>query len=69
VSQDLLDHRPLEDARDDLQLAAAVRTVLHVDVKDALEQLRPADASRLGLGDLDRARTGGGNARRFLVLG
>ncbi|MCZ2292745.1 MAG: disulfide bond formation protein B [Burkholderiales bacterium] len=45
VSQDLLDHRPLEDGRDDLQLAAAaVRAVLHVDVKDALEQPRPADA-------------------------
>jgi hypothetical protein len=34
VRQDLLDHRPLEDGRDDLQLrGAAVRAVLHVDVE------------------------------------
>ena len=37
VSQDLLDHRPLQDGRDDLQLpGAAVRAVLHVDVEDRL---------------------------------
>jgi hypothetical protein len=47
MAKDLLDHRPLEDGRDDLQLpAAAVRAVLHVDVEDALEQPRPADAMR-----------------------
>jgi hypothetical protein len=34
VSEDLLDHRPLEDGRDDLELAAAtVRAVQHVDVE------------------------------------
>jgi hypothetical protein len=34
VRQDLLDHRPLEDGRDDLQLrGAAVRAVPHVDVE------------------------------------
>jgi len=34
VGEDLLDHRPLEDGGDDLQLpVAAVRAVLHVDVE------------------------------------
>ena len=34
VSEDLLDHRPLEDGRDDLEFpAAAVRAVLHADVE------------------------------------
>ena len=56
MGQDLLDHRPLEDGRDDVQLAAAaVRAVPHVDVKDPLEQLRPADAVRPDLGGLDLA--------------
>jgi hypothetical protein len=42
MSQDLVDHRPLQDDRDDLQFpAAAVRAVLHVFVKYALEQPRP----------------------------
>ncbi len=42
--QDLLDHRPLEDGRDDLELpGAAVWAVLHVDVENALEKPRPAD--------------------------
>ena len=50
VSQDLLDRRPLQDGRDDLQFpGAAVRAVLQVDVKDPLEQPRPADAVRPGL--------------------
>jgi hypothetical protein len=40
VSEDLLDHRLLQDRRNDLQLAAAVRAVLLVDVKDVLEQPR-----------------------------
>ncbi len=49
VRQDLLDHRPLEDGRDDLQFpAAAVRAVLHIDVEDPLEQPRQADAVRSG---------------------
>ncbi len=42
VREDLLDHRLLEDRRDDLQLAAAVRAVRHVDLEHALEQLGPA---------------------------
>lgn len=38
VSQDLLDHRPLKDGRDDLQFpGAAVWAVLRIDVKDTLE--------------------------------
>ena len=38
VVQNLLNHQPLEDGRNDLQnTGAAVRAVLHVDVKDALE--------------------------------
>jgi len=37
VSKDLLDHRPLQDGGDDLELpGAAVRAALHVDVKHAL---------------------------------
>ena len=53
VSQDLLDHRPLEDGRDDLQLpGATVRTPLHVDVEHALEQPGPADAARQELDGL-----------------
>jgi hypothetical protein len=39
VAQDLLDHRPLQDGRDDLQLpGAAVRTPLHVDDKAKLQR-------------------------------
>ena len=39
VRKDLLDHRPLEDGRDDLQLpGGAVRAVLHVDVKAKLQR-------------------------------
>ena len=38
VGQDLLDHRSLQDGRDDLELpGAAVGAVLHVDVEHALE--------------------------------
>jgi hypothetical protein len=34
VGEDLLDHRPIEDGHDDLQLSGgAVRAVLHVDAK------------------------------------
>jgi len=33
VREDLLDHRLLQDRRDDLQLAPAVRAVLHVDLE------------------------------------
>jgi len=36
VAQDLLDHGPLEDGRDDLQFpGTAVRAVLHVDIESA----------------------------------
>jgi hypothetical protein len=56
VSLDLLDHRPLEDGRDDLELAAAaVGAALHVDVEDALEQPCPADAVWPRLDSLDFA--------------
>ncbi len=59
VAQDLLDHWPLQDGRDDLQFpAAAVGAVLHVDVKDTLEQPRPTDALRPDLGGLDLAPGG-----------
>lgn len=45
------------DGRDDLErAAAAVRAALHVDVKDALVQPRPADAVRPCLDGLDSAR-------------
>jgi hypothetical protein len=41
VAVDLLDDRPLEDRRDDLELpAAAVRAVLQVEIEHALEQPR-----------------------------
>ena len=46
VREDLLDHRLLQNRRDDLQLAAAVWVVLHVDVEHALEQLGPAQPRR-----------------------
>jgi hypothetical protein len=36
VSKDLLDHRPLQDGGDDLELpGAAVRAVLHIDIESA----------------------------------
>jgi general secretion pathway protein G len=39
MAEDLLDHRPLEDGHNDLELAgAAVRAVLHVDVKAQLQR-------------------------------
>jgi len=44
VGEDLLDHRPLEDGRDDLEFAATAATaMLHLDVEDLVEQSRPAD--------------------------
>lgn len=56
VGQDLLDHRPLQDGRDDLELAAAaVRAVPDVKVDDALEQACQTDALRPGLDRLDVA--------------
>ncbi len=45
VREDLLDNRRLQDRGDDLQLAAATRPVLEVDLGDAVEQ--PGQAHRL----------------------
>ncbi len=57
VGEDLLDHRPLQDGRDELQFAAtAVGTVRHVDGQDSLEQPRPANAVRPYLDPLLRQR-------------
>jgi len=50
VREDLLNHRLLHDRRDDLQLAAAVRAVRHVDLEDPLEQLSPAQPHRAVMG-------------------
>ena len=41
MGEDLLDHWRFQDRRDDLQLAAAVRAMLHVDLEHALEQPSP----------------------------
>jgi hypothetical protein len=39
MAKDLLDHRPIEDGGDDLELpSAAVRAVLHVDVRAKLQR-------------------------------
>ena len=35
VREDLLDHRRLQDRRDDPQIATAVRAALHVDIESA----------------------------------
>jgi len=45
VREDLLDQRLLPDLRDDLQLSAAVRAMLHVDLEDPLEQLGPSSGA------------------------
>ena len=59
VREDLLDDRPLQDGRDDLEFpTAAVRAALHVDVEHALEQPRPADTVRPGVDRLDLASGG-----------
>jgi hypothetical protein len=42
VHEDPLDHRRFQDRRDDLELAATVRAVLHVELEHPLEQLGPA---------------------------
>jgi len=50
VGEDLLDRCPLQDRRDDLQLASvAARAAPQVDVEHALEQPRPADVLRPSL--------------------
>ena len=58
MREDLLDHRLLQNGRNDLQRAAAVQAVLQLEVKHALEQLGPAQphravmrAVRFALGD------------------
>ena len=44
VSEDLLDHRPLEEGRDDLPFpGAAVRAVLRLDVEGGRERSQSAD--------------------------
>ncbi|SER45187.1 Uncharacterised protein [Pseudomonas luteola] len=69
VGEDLLDDLPLEDGCDDLQFpGAAVRAVLHVDVEDALEKPRPADAVRPGLDSLDFALGNGCSLGGHLCL-
>ena len=49
VREDLLDDRRLQDRSDDLQLAAAVRAVLEVDLEDPFEQPGPAHSHRLAM--------------------
>ena len=46
VHEDLLDERRFQDRRDDLEFAATVRAMLHVDLELALEQRSPAQAHR-----------------------
>ena len=46
MRKDLLDHRLLQDRRDDPRLAAAVRAVLQVEIEHPLEQLDPAQPHR-----------------------
>ena len=59
VRQDILDHRPLEHGRDDLQFSGTtVRAGVHVDIEDALEQPCPTDAARPRLGGLGLAPCG-----------
>ena len=48
VVEDLLDHRLLQDGCNDLQIAAAVRAVLHVELEHPLEQLGQAQSHRTG---------------------
>jgi hypothetical protein len=56
LGEDLLDHRPLEVGRDDLQFpGATVRPVVHVDAEDPFEQPHPADAMWPDLDRLDLA--------------
>lgn len=68
MGEDLLDDRPFQDGGDDLELAAAVRAVLHVDVKHALEQAGPADSARPALDGLGLAFGGGRRLRCLLRL-
>ena len=49
MTEDFDNHRRIIDGGDDLQSAAAVGTVFHVDGEDAFEQPGPADARRRAL--------------------
>jgi hypothetical protein len=42
LREDALDHRRLEDGRDDLEFTAAVGAMLKFDLEDTLEQPVPA---------------------------
>jgi hypothetical protein len=56
LGEGLLDHRSLEDGRDDLQFpGTTVRPVVHVDAEDPFEQPHPADAMWPDLDRLDLA--------------
>ena len=46
VREELLYHRRFENGRDDLELTAAVRAMLKVDLEYPFEQPGPADARR-----------------------
>jgi hypothetical protein len=50
MAEDFDNHRRIFDGSGDLQGAAAVGAVLHVDVEDPFERTGPAHARRLSLG-------------------
>jgi hypothetical protein len=60
MAEDFDNHRRIFDRGDDLQGAAAIRAVLHVDVEDPFEQPGPAHARgvSLGRGVIGRGRGG-----------
>ena len=49
MAEDFDDYRRIFDRGDDLQGAAAVGAVFHVDIEDPFEQSRPAHARRRAL--------------------
>ena len=60
----------IQDGGDDLELpCTAARAALHIDVKHALEQSRPVDASRPGLQSVDFALAGAGGEDARIVPG
>jgi hypothetical protein len=71
VREDLLDHRPLQDGRDDFQFpAAAVRAALYVDREHALEHPGAVDVAWPDLDVLGLALGGCcdfGRMSRFLL--
>ena len=60
MAEDLDHNRRIFDGGDDLQAAAAVRAVLHVDIEDPFEQPGPAHARgvSVGRGVIGRGRGG-----------